>query len=351
MQQSNIELNEKTNGNKWQIKGESDQIKAAKIATRGTIIAAILGLLGTIGGTFLGKVLQSNKDQIILNQTFYEIVDSENGNVTLDEIKQDYIKLKRDYEIISGESEILNDEKENMSHSLIAANNTIEELQAKLSIKDQEIKALNDKISGMYDVDFQNLNLTINGIESGYNDRTATINNETFYSIGFMKYLVDNQAVSSDGVRIFIGDVQSEDMMPVSLFYLTPFTNGRLEKTTNEEDNYGNTYEEVFKVLSRDIGDDQLLDDATEYFINGNFSTFCFETAFSSNAIQNFEYEILILGDGRILKSVVIDRKTKTQSIEVNIINVEFLQIVGRCSGGWNHKDIYSLIIDPYLYP
>lgn len=351
MEQSNIEINEKSVGSKVKIKGESDQIKAAKIAAKGTIIASILGLLSTIGGIFLGKVWQSNREQIVLNQTFYEIVDNEDGNVTLDEIKQDYIKLKRDYEIISGESEILNDEKENISHSLVDANNTIEKLQAELSIKDQEIRALNDQISGMFNVDFQNLNLTINGIESGYNDRTATINNETFYSIGFMKYLVDNQAVSSDGVRLFIGDVQSEEMMPISLFDANEYLEcGFLRHYYDSDkkspafiDNNGTEY---FNGVFRVIPNFDTYNTYIECLVN-DYSTFT-GTIILNEAYKatNHSARIIIYGDGNVIySSPDITRGIDPVNFSIDISNINLIRIEFT-------KDYELLaLVNPYLYP
>lgn len=56
------------------------------------------------------------------------------------------------------------------------------------------------------------------------------------------------------------------------------------------------------------------------------------------------------MGDGMVLKSIIIDRKSKIQNVEVNISDVDFLQIVGRCPSNYGYDDYYSLIINPYLY-
>lgn len=356
MEKDNSKINKKrlnidhNNTSSYKTKNESDQIKAAKIGVKGTIIASILGVLGTIGGIFLGGILESNRGKTIINQTFYEMASNEDGNITLDEVKQDYLTLKRDYEISSDENQILNGEKENLSNRLKDADNTIKELQAQLTNKNQEIEALNGTLSSMYDVDFQNLSLTINGIESGYIDRTVTINNETFYSLGFMKYIIDNQAVSSDGTKLFIGKVQSESQMPISLFSLDPFTPGsRYTKETNMKDNYDNIYEEVFKIRTIKKISSKPLDYAIEYYLDYQYSLFSFDMFYAKDADQNMEYEIIVYGDGRQLKTYSIDRKSKIEHIEVDVSGIEFLQIVGRSEDAYDY--CYFGITNPYLYP
>lgn len=77
-------------------------------------------------------------------------------------------------------------------------------------------------IGQLHDVTFQNINLIINGIDSGYNDKAIIVNNETFYSQGFLQYIVDNQSISFENSKLFVGNVQTEDQMPVSLFEIAP---------------------------------------------------------------------------------------------------------------------------------
>lgn len=226
--------------------------------------------------------------------------------------------------------------------------NLLEQNQS-LTIKNEEIvKAMSQK----YDVDFQNINLIINGIDSGYRDKVVQINDEVYYSQGFLQYIVDNQSISFENSRLFVGNVQTEDQMPISLFDLKPFTNGySLSQTTNEEDNYQNIFSQAFKVRSGNWDYENLMNNATEYYINKNYSTFCFDFAYSKNASQESQYEILIYGDGSLLKSIILNRKTKVDSAKVDISNVEFLQIVGKSPAGWGLNGCYSLIINPYLYP
>ena len=170
--------------------------------------------------------------------------------------------------------------------------------------------------------------------------------------MGFLQYLVDNENISDNNKKLFIGDIQSEEQMPVSLFELEPFTEGySLSQATNEEDNYGNIFPEAFRVRSGNWDNEVLMDKATEYFTDRKYSTLCFDSAYSKNAEQGLEYEILIYGDGVLLESVILNRKTKIDSVEVNISNVEFLQIVGKSGASWGIDACYSLIINPYLYP
>ena len=141
--------------------------------------------------------------------------------------------------------------------------------------------------------------------------------------------------------------------MPVSLFELKPFTSGySLSQTTYEKDNYDNVFSEVFKVRSGNWGYDDLMNNATEYFIDFNYSTLSFDYAYSQYASQGLEYEILIYGDGNLLESIILNRKSKIDHVDVNISNVEFLQIVGKSEDAhWGLDSCYSLIINPYLYP
>ena len=239
-----------------EIKTEKDdvQVKIAKFKFKAEIIAALITAVSGVLGVWLGSIFESNKGQVILNQTFYGIVsDTENGDISLEEIKQQYLLLQTTLEENAQQNTELNTQLESESNKLREANEKIAELQVAIDIKEQEIEKLNNEISDMYSVNFSNANLIINGIESDYVGKTVTINNEIFYSLGFMQYIVDNQAVSSDGARLFVGNAQSEEMMPVSLFeedtyfecgYLTHgySISGNIETTNSFIDNKGNEY-------------------------------------------------------------------------------------------------------------
>lgn len=73
---------------------------------------------------------------------------------------------------------------------------------------------------------------------------------------------------------------------------------------------------------------------------------------YSKNADQSREYEILIYGDDKQLKSVIANRKSQIQHIEVDVTGIEYLQIIGKGKiKSINGDTIYhSLIVNPYLY-
>ena len=299
----------------------SDTIKGSII---GAVITGIISLLIFFLGNF------STQDAIEKNtvETLSRYFDSVDKDMSYEQTLQTIYK-----ENVTLKSEI----------------SRLEEHNQNLAMANEEAM---ETIEQKYDVDFQNINLIINGIDSGYHDKAIIVNNETFYSQGFIQYIVDNHAISFENTKLFVGSVQAEDQMPIPLFELDPFTEGySLSKTTNEKDNYGNVFPEAFRVRSADWGYEDLMNNATEYFIDYNYTTLCFDYAYSKNASQGLEYEILIYGDGNLLRSVILNRKTKVDSVEVDVSNVEFLQIVGKSEAHWELDGCYSLIINPYLYP
>lgn len=309
-----------------------------------TIKGSIIGALITVVGSILVFVLGNFSTQSTIEEKTVETLsgyfDSVNKDMSYEQALQTVYK----------ENEQLKEENNSYISSLIEANNQIVELQSQ---KNQELENMkqqyNNEIQNKYDVDFQNTSLILNGISANYSDKVAIINNETYYSIGFLQYLVDSGNVSEKNKKLFIGDIQSEEQMPISLFDLKYFTEGHLIKTANEEDNFGNTFEEAFIVLANCSRYDNLVDDSAEYYIDGKYSKFCFDIAFSKDANQNAEYDIVILGDGKQLKIASTNRKSKPESIEVDISGVKYLQIVGVSNGiGY---DLFSLMINPYLYP
>ena len=291
---------------------------------KGSIIGALITVVGSILVFILGNF--STQDSIVesLSVRFDSVDDNMSYEQALQTIYEESEKLKLENEKLAEQNQILSKANED-------ATNTIQQ---------------------MHKIDFQNLNLIINGIDSGYHNKAIVLGNETFYSQGFLQYIVDNQSVSFNNSKLFIGNVQSEDKMPVSLYELKPFTPGySLFQTTNEKDNYNNIFPEAFRVRAGNWDYDNLMNNATEYFINFNYSTLSFDYAYSQNASQELEYEILIYGDGNLLKSITLNRKSKVDHVDVNISNVEFLQIVGKSQASWGFDICYSLIINPYLYP
>lgn len=66
---------------------------------------------------------------------------------------------------------------------------------------------MQQEILNKYDVNFQNINIVLNGIKTNYSNIVTIINNEMYYSIGFLQYLVDFEKVSSNTTKLFIGDI------------------------------------------------------------------------------------------------------------------------------------------------
>ena len=237
-------------------------ILAAMIGAGATIIAAFIGI-------YAGKAYEQNSIQNQIEEVLgnYVNVIGDGNTITVNDVKslaESYIKLQDQYDELQNQNNFLLSENVKYNEELQVANNKISELSSET---DQEVRQLQNQISQMYNVDFQNISLTLNGIDSGYVNRTATINNETFYSMGFLQYLVDNQAVSSNNSRLFIGNVQSEEQMPVSLFDLEPFTKkeSRFSVETNMTDNYGNIYENVLKINTIYVEKEDPISYAREY--------------------------------------------------------------------------------------
>ena len=85
--------------------------------------------------------------------------------------------------------QVIYKENENLKNDI----SSLQKEKQELVKSKEEITNISDQ---KYDVTFQNMNLILNGIDSGYSSKVAIINNETFYSQDFLQYLVDNEAVS-----------------------------------------------------------------------------------------------------------------------------------------------------------
>lgn len=311
-----------------------------------TIKGSIIGALITGGISLLIFFLGNFSTQSTIEEKTVETLSGYFNSVDKD------MSYEQALQTIYKENENLKIEIDSYNSSLNEANHQITELQAQSSQELENMKQQYDnEIQKKYDVDFQNISLILNGISTNYSDKVAIINNETYYSIGFLQYLVNSENISENNKKLFIGEIQSEEQMPISLFDLEPtFSGGYLIPTTDEEDNYGNKYDEAFKVITSTLDSNDLIG-VTEYLVDG-YSTFSFDIVHSKYADQMHDYEIIVLGDDRQLKSVNINKKTKIQHFEIDISDVEFLQIIGK--GGYGGPDwdtFYSLIVNPYLYP
>lgn len=266
---------------------------------------------------------------------------------------EEMIVTESDYTKLIEQNKTLQNENRTYISDLEDANKKITELQNENNSELVQLKQqYNNEINSKYDVDFQNINLIINGIDTKYNNKVAIINDETFYSMGFLQYLVDNENISENNKKLFIGDIQSEEQMPISLFdFGDPFTTGKLIRTTDDKD-FFNEIEDgqpEFQVVVGTLYYDDIRN-VTEYYIAGKYTKFTFKTAYSINADQSRDYEIIILGDDKQLKSVTIDRKSHVQNIEVDVTGINYLQIIGK-SNIMGSDSFYSLMFEPYLYP
>lgn len=323
-------------------------IKASLITATGGIISTIIGIVASFGAG--QKSIQNEINEVVGN--VINITDSDNITINdISDLAENYLQLQNDYATLQLQNDSLVAQNTDYFNQLTEANKKINDIQIQ---EEQDNEDLQSTIDSLYDVDFQNIVLTLNGIDSSYVDEVVVINNRQYYSIGFLQYLLDNQLVSSDASRLFVGNVQSEERMPVSLFELEPFTDGYITKKNNMEDNYSNIYEEALHIHTIHSDNyDNLIGCAQEYYINYNYSKFAFDIFYAMDADQNTDYEIIIYGDGRQLKTFTINRKSKIEHIEVNIQGVEFLQIVGRHTYEDHiYTDTYYFgITNPYLYP
>lgn len=315
-------------------KGINKTILASIIGAVATILAAIIG---SVAGRGIEKNNIQNEIQEVLGNNV-NIIGNDNSVAVndIDELIKEYLYLKEKNEEIKNNNEFLTTENRKIFDNLNEANKKIEGLQ--------------NEVTNKYNVDFQNLNLIINGIESDYNDKAVVIDGETFYSLGFLKFIVDNEEVSSNNKRIFIGDVQSEEQMPVSLFDYKLFTNHWMKKISNLEDNFGNIYEKAYSIRAFNHSFNEALDHVNEYHIDQKYTKFTFDLIYPKDASQNYDYELDIFGDDNFLKTIAIDRKTEIVHVEIDIQGVKFLQIDVRCNGG-NWDSNYIGMVNPYLYP
>ncbi len=314
------------------------------------IIAAIIG---TVSFNF-GKNKEQENIQNQIDEMTGNIINITDGeNITINNVSdlvERYLQLQDDYAALQLQNNSLVAQNIEYFNDLTEANSIINDMQYQAA---QETEQLQNSIENLYEVDFQNLTLTLNGIESDYADKVAVINNETFYSIGFLQYLVDNQAVSSDASRLFIGDVQSEERMPVLLFNEDTYLEcGHLSHRCNINGNkitdlfIDNNGKEYFNGVYRWIPN----------FDTGNTYIECLVddySTFAGTIILNYEYRatpetarLLIYGDGEVIyASPEMTRGLDPVDFSVDIANISLLRV--------EFTKAYELIslVNPYLYP
>ena len=167
---------------------------------KGSIIGAIITVAGSVLIFFLGNFSTQDTIEKKTVETLSGYFDNIDKDMSYEQALQAVYK-----------------ENENLK----TQNSNLLEQNQDLTIENEDAKK---DMSQKYDVDFQNINLIINGIDSGYHDKVIQIDNELYYSQGFLQYIVDNQPISFENSKLFVGNVQSEDQMPISLFELKPFT-------------------------------------------------------------------------------------------------------------------------------
>lgn len=132
-----------------------------------------------------------------------------------------------------------------------------------------------------------------------------------------------------------------------SLFELDMFTPSKTKKVTYIKDVFGNEYSEAYEVRTTAMNDNYLLDYATEFFLDGMYKKFSCKVVFPETANEVERHQIIIWGDGKQLGVVTIEKKSGTQSIEIDVKDVKFLQFVAVTEE--RHSNSSLGIIEPYL--
>lgn len=338
-------------GNENQKETISKEIKAAWIA-------GILGIIGSVISGIIGSYVGKNAEQKIIQAQILKVNDVNVSGIgnniainSVDSLVSSYLELQANYSNLQENNNTLLKRITELTNDLEIANNSIEDLK---SDSDNEIQNLRDELNEKYNVDFDNINLVINGISSDYVGRTATINNETFYSLGFMQYMVDNQAVSSDGAKLFIGNVQSEDMMPVSLFEEDTYLecgylahgysiSGNIETTNSFIDNKGNEY---FSGVYRWIPNFDSSNTYIECLVD-EYSTFTGTIILNhTHTASKSKARLIIYGDGEVIyASKDITRGVDPVDFSIDITNISLLRIE------FTKEYEVLALVNPLLFP
>ena len=155
-----------------------------------TIKGSIIGALITGGISLLIFFLGNFSTQSTIEEKTVETLSGYFNSVDKD------MSYEQALQTIYKENENLKIEIDSYNSSLNEANHQITELQAQSSQELENMKQQYDnEIQKKYDVDFQNISLILNGISTNYSDKVAIINNETYYSIGFLQYLVNSEYI------------------------------------------------------------------------------------------------------------------------------------------------------------
>lgn len=135
----------------------------------------------------------------------------------------------------------------------------------------------------------------------------------------------------------------------ITLFDLGIFTEGKTKKVTYIKDVFGNEYTEAFEIGTTVMKEEYMFDYdyVTEFFLNKEYNKFSCKVFFPEEAYEAEKHQLLIWGDGKQLGVVTIEKKSGTQSIEVDVENVDYLQFAAVTEE--RHSGSSLGIIEPYL--
>lgn len=306
-------------------KNDSDDIKAAKISARATIVASVItGIIGGLGGIYLGSILESNKGQYILNQTFYGIIENENSDdITLEEIKQNYTQLQSNYDKKQSENQTLNDEKENKTDELDKANDKIVEMQMQIDQANQDVIDLKTQLNNMPIVDYKNMALCIdvNDIQINSNKSVVTIDGRDYFSKEIVEKLIteDRNLTIKDGT-MYIGKVVAEKARLTDQF---PMGNIRCTIKDSSIDIHGHTNTDCI-VLGNNYYNDAIM----KYSVDKKFGSLKGTISVSSASVMGRKGSLTIKADENVMYNKEFNINSPDEPIDIPIDNCAIIDVI-----------------------
>lgn len=295
-------------------------IKAAVIGAIATLLAAIISaFIGVYYGT--GKGIEQTAiyyNEKIVTSEDYEALRNERDNLYKEKVD------------LTSETKDLNTQKEKLEK-------TIEELEKE-----------NKEFASKPDIKFESSQLIIDGIPSGFTGSVAYVNNKKYYEEAFFKSVVDSQDVSNDDNNVYVGDIQTEDKMPVSLFELPVFNSTNYaEESFNVTDSLGNTHPQAIVYESRYESPDKQNQKKLylEYKLDKKFKKISFKLAYGSDS--DFASLIIYSNDTLLYTSPNMEQKSESISVELDISERDYIAFI--CYGTSAYKKL--ILYDIYLYP
>lgn len=269
-----------------------------------TIIAALIGLVATIIAAIIG--VKWGKENITV------IVQIDGKNVVLDD----------------SEVQEIAEENEKLKNTIEECENKINSLESERSELAKKLGDANGELDGIPSIEFQNLGLSIDGVEKAINkDKSSVfINGIQYYSKEFVDNLLPEDKVSTlkDGI-LYVGKIVKEKS---NLFDLPVIEDNKYVYFYDSmKDTYGNTY-----------GKSILFD------LNGCFITYSTGRAYSyfkcdaaMREGHNGECSLQILADGEIIyTSEIITNMTEPFPIDIPINGASRISIGTVGTGGGN---------------